>query len=127
MDGHIYSTNNYFVVTIFLHFSGKQQLISENIIRVTKRLNILFFFFLLSSFFFILPRLMLNNKYVKLFLSLRDDNSHWFYFFFVVLMLYWSPGGETTAKLKYIILHEFIIINQFLNLELIYQGICLHV
>lgn len=72
---------------------------------------------------------MLNNKYVKLFLTLGDDNSHWFYFLFVVLMLYWSPGGKTTAKLKYIILHEFIIINQFLNLVLIHQGMstCLSV
>lgn len=72
---------------------------------------------------------MLNNKYVKLFLTLGDDNSHWFYFLFVVLMLYWSPGGKTTAKLKYIILHEFIIINQFLNFELIHQGMstCLSV
>ncbi len=72
---------------------------------------------------------MLNNKYVKVFLTLRDDNPHWFYFLFVVLMLYWSPWGKSTAKLKYIILHEFIIINQFLDLELIHQGMstCLSV
>ncbi len=103
---------------------------SEHIIRVTKRLKHLLVFFCHLSFYYFIPSSpMLNNKYVKLFLTLRDDNSHWFYFLFVVLMLYWSPEGKTTAKLKYIILHEFIIINQFLNLVLIHQGMstCLSV